>query len=50
VSDGVLLRRIQADARRWLRHYDQQQQCCAIAAEGDQCGLWCGHDGDHTPH
>ncbi|MGW1744571.1 hypothetical protein ACWCRD_02915 [Streptomyces sp. NPDC002092] len=48
--DNALFRRVQTDAHRWLRHYDQQHQCCVVAAEGDRCGLWCGHDADHVPY
>lgn len=37
---------------RWLSldHADKPpHQCCRIV-DDEPCGLWCGHDGDHTPH
>lgn len=27
-------------------HFAQEHRCCWIV-ELEQCGLWCGHDGDH---
>lgn len=32
----------------WQAHIADRHQCCWIADYG-QCGLWCGHDGDHLP-
>lgn len=31
-------------------HCEHEHQCCWIVDGETQCGLWCGHDGDHTPH
>ncbi len=31
-------------------HYEHEHQCCWIVDGETQCGLRCGHDGDHTPH
>lgn len=31
-------------------HYEQQHQCCRIVSDYGQCGLWCGHDGEHLPY
>lgn len=31
-------------------HYEHQHQCCWIINNEDQCGLWCGHDGNHAPY
>jgi hypothetical protein len=51
MTGEVLRRRIQADARRWLNHYDTQHQCCLIIDyDGTRCSLWCGHDDEHLPH
>lgn len=37
---------------RWLilDHADEPPHGCCAIIEDQQCGLWCGHDGDHTPH
>lgn len=29
-------------------HFARQHSCCWIV-ELEQCGLWCGHDGEHVP-
>lgn len=31
-------------------HYEREHQCCRIIDVGIQCGLWCGHGGDHLPY
>lgn len=36
----------------WDLHLANEHQCCWIVDPGKytQCGLWCGHDGEHLPH
>jgi hypothetical protein len=31
-------------------HTARQHPCCWLVDHNTQCGLWCGHGGDHTPH
>ena len=33
-----------------LGHGHVDHQCCWYVDGDTPCGLWCGHDGDHTPH
>lgn len=32
----------------WAVHIADRHQCCWIV-DYEQCGLWCGHDGEHLP-
>ncbi|MFF7881034.1 hypothetical protein ACH40F_07850 [Streptomyces sp. NPDC020794] len=47
-----MLRPDAADLAAELRrlHYEHEHQCCWIFDSETQCGLWCGHDGEHLPH
>jgi hypothetical protein len=42
---------LQPDAAALQRlHYEHEHPCCWLLDVDTQCGLWCGHDGDHVPY
>jgi len=51
VTDALMMRLL-AGTLAPPSHLDPPHQCCWVAdpEECTQCGLWCGHDGDHVPY
>jgi hypothetical protein len=52
VTDALMLRLLRSGVLAAPHPLDPPHPCCWIAGGEDYepCGLWCGHDGDHTPY
>lgn len=51
MPDALMMRLLRSGMLAPPNHLDPPHQCCWIVDDGyEQCGLWCGHDGDHIPY